>query len=57
MFSFFGLQDQGILYTTKTLHLRRRFSMMPEMGIRIRRVKKYRIEASWPMVIKGYSTG
>lgn len=30
---------------------------MPEMGIRTRRMKKYRIEASWPMAIKGCSTG
>lgn len=57
MFSFFGLQDQGILYTTKTLHLRRRFSIMPEIGIRTRRMEKYRMEASWPMVMKGCSTG
>ena len=57
MFSFFGLQDQSILYTTKTLHLSRRFSIMPEMGIRIRRVEKYRMEASWPMVMNGCSTG
>lgn len=31
--------------------------MTPEMGIRIRMIKKYKIEASCPMVMNGCSTG
>lgn len=57
VFSIFGLQDQGNSYTTKTLHFKMLFSIMPAMGIRIRRIVKYRIEASWPIVMKGCSTG
>lgn len=57
MFSFFGLQDQSILYTTKTLHFRSWFSMVPKMGMRIRIMEKYRMEASCPMVMNGCSTG
>lgn len=51
MFSVFGLQDQGNDYTTKTLHFRMLFSIMLVMGISTSRIVKYRIEASWPMMI------
>lgn len=30
---------------------------MPAMGMRIKRIVKYRIEASWPIAMKGCSTG
>ena len=55
--SFSGLQDQGILYTTKTLHFNRLFSMMLVIGINTRMIRKYKLEASWPMMMNGCSTG
>ena len=58
MFSFSGLQDQCIEYTTKTyLHFRRLFSIVLVTGIRTRIMRKYKIDASCPIMIKGYSTG
>lgn len=33
------------------------FSRMPANGIRTRMIRKYRIEASWPIIINGCSTG
>lgn len=30
---------------------------MPANGIRIRMIEKYEIEATWPMMMKGCSTG
>ena len=57
VFSFSGLQDQGNSYTTKTLHFRRLFSIMPARGISTRIREKYRIDASWPIMMNGCSTG
>lgn len=39
------------------LHLRRWFSIRPAIGIKMRMMEKYRIEASWPMTMYGCSTG
>lgn len=55
--SFSGLQDQSNSYTTKTLHFRRLFSIMPARGISTRIRVKYRIDASWPIMMNGCSTG
>ena len=58
MFSFSGLQDQCIKFTTKTcLHFRRLFSIVLVTGISTRIMRKYRMDASCPMVMKGHSTG
>ena len=32
-------------------------SIIPEIGIRIKMIEKYEMEASWPMIINGCSTG
>lgn len=37
--------------------LRLRSSIIPEIGIRIKMIEKYEMEASWPMIINGCSTG
>lgn len=58
MFSFFGLQDQCIKYTTKTcLHFRRLFSMALATGMSTRISRKYMIDANCPMIMYGCSTG
>ena len=58
MFSFSGLQDQYIRCTTKTcLHFSNLFSIVPAVGISTRMRRKYRTDASCPMVIYGCSTG
>lgn len=58
MLSFSGLQDQCIECTTKTyLHFKRLFSIVLITGISTRIMRKYRIDASCPIVIKGCSTG
>jgi hypothetical protein len=58
LFSFSGLQDQYIRCTTKTcLHFSNLFSTVPAVGISTRMRRKYRIDASCPMVIYGCSTG
>lgn len=58
MFSFSGLQDQCIVYTTKTcLHFKRLFSTMLATGIITRIRRKYMIDASCPIIIYGCSTG
>lgn len=33
------------------------FSTKPASGIRIRMIEKYRIEATWPIMMNGCSTG
>lgn len=38
-------------------HLRSLFSAKANVGIKIRKIVKYRIEASWPIMINGCSTG
>lgn len=51
-FSFSGLQDQGIYYTTKTcLHFRRLFSIVLATGINTRIIRKYMMDASCPIMI------
>lgn len=58
MYSFSGLQDQCIKCTTKTyLHFRRLFSIVLVTGMSTRIMRKYKMDASCPMVMKGYSTG
>lgn len=58
MFSFSGLQDQYIRCTTKTcLHFSNLFSIVLAVGISTRMRRKYRTDASCPMVIYGCSTG
>ena len=57
MFSFSGLQDQGNEYTMKTLHFTRLSSVILVTGINTRIRKKYIIDASCPVIIKGCSTG
>ena len=32
-------------------------SIIPEIGIRIKMIEKYEMEASWPTIINGCSTG
>lgn len=45
-------------YTTKTyLHLRILFSIELISGRKMRMIEKYKIEAIWPMMINGCSTG
>ena len=57
MFSFSGLQDQCIKYTTKTcLHFRRLFLIMLVIDISTRIMSKYKIDASCPMIMKGCLT-
>ena len=57
MFSFSSLQDQGNEYTMKTLHFRRLSSIMLDSGKNTGITKKYIIDASGPITIKGCSTG
>lgn len=57
MFSFSSLQDQGNEYTMKTLHFTRLSSVILVTGINTRIRKKYIIDASGPITIKGCSTG
>jgi len=38
-------------------HARALFSAQPARGIRIRKMRKYRTEATCPMIMKGCSTG
>lgn len=40
LFFIFGLQDQGNIYTTRTLHLSNLFPMIPVRGIIISRIEK-----------------
>jgi hypothetical protein len=54
---FTGLQDRCNEYTTWTLHLRRWFSVMLVSGIKTRRIRKYKTDAVWPMIMYGCSTG
>ena len=54
----FAVYKTGILfYTTKTLHFRNLFSMRLVTGINTRIKRKYKMDASCPVVIYGYSTG
>ena len=55
--SFLVYKTWVMKYTTKTLHFRRLFSMMPITSINTRLRKKYKIDASFPMMLKGCSTG
>lgn len=54
---FMVYKTMVIVYTTRTLHLSILFSIMLVIGIRIRIIIKYRIDASWPMMMNGCSTG
>lgn len=54
----FSAYKTGVMsYTTETLHFRSLFSIMPATGISTKIKRKYRIEATCPMMMKGCSTG
>ena len=54
----FLVYKTGVLcYTTKTLHFRNLFSMRLVIGINTRIKRKYKMDASCPIAIYGYSTG
>lgn len=53
-----GLQDQGIkLYYKDIYHLSSLFSIKVDKGMSVIIVRKYMIDAVWPIAMKGYSTG
>jgi hypothetical protein len=52
-----GLQDQSNVYTIRTLHLSILFSIRQAVGMRTRMMRKYRMDAIWPMMMNGGSTG
>lgn len=54
-----GLQDQCFNFKLlgRGYHLRSLFSARASVGIKIRKMVKYKAEASWPIIIKGCSTG
>lgn len=54
----FPVYKTGVFYyTTKTLHFKSLFSMRLTVGISTRIKRKYRMDANWPTMMYGCSTG
>lgn len=56
MFFYSGWQEQNNKCTTQTLHFNKWFFIRLVHKIKIMVMKKYKIEADWPMTIYGCST-
>lgn len=48
---FLAYKTSVILYTTGTLHFSRWFSIVLVSGMRVRSVRKYRMDAAWPIMM------
>lgn len=54
----FPVYKTGVFcYTTKTLHFKSLFSIRLTVGISTKIRKKYKIDANWPTMMYGCSTG